>query len=108
MQHFYNHVIADLHNKNFYKECDCCRKRFYADKLPVLCRKSKTIQKLEKCEGDIIRQRLFNHKKALAVQHLARYFNQCSDCGGWVCDECYKIDVKDGVCSDCFTVKSQG
>lgn len=108
MQYFYKSVIADLHNKNFYKECDCCRKRVYADKVPLLCRGTKTMKKLEKGKGDLIRQRMFNHKKALAVQHLARHFNQCTTCGKWVCNNCYQIDISDGVCSGCFTVESQG
>ena len=106
MQYFYKSVITDLHNKNFYKECDCCRNRFYADKVPMLCRGTKIMKNLEKSNGDLVRQRMFNRKKALAVQHLARHFNQCTTCGKWVCNDCYRIDIRDGVCSRCFTVES--
>ena len=102
MRRFYVDVLVDRHNKNFYKECSCCKERTYADKLPFLCRGTRVIEKVEMHKGSIFQQKLYNRKKALAVQHLARHFNQCTSCGRWVCNTCYHSEIEDGMCSICF------
>jgi len=105
MHKFYKHVYVDTKTMRFCTECSVCRKWKVADKVPLLCRDKKKLEKLEHGKADLFRQRLFNHRKAAAVQHLARYFNQCCVCDGWVCDDCYDVDADDGLCKSCQTNK---
>lgn len=106
MQHFYKHVLVELDSMRFYIECADCGKRVYAGKLPLMCRSQHILDRLEQGKTGGIRQWLYNHKKAVAVQHLARYFNQCSECCKWVCDDCYNPENEDGTCQDCTSKRN--
>ena len=101
MRRFYETVRTDRQLMRFYAACSRCGERRYAERLPLICRNPRLFETMEKGRGGVIRQRAYNHAKAVSVQHLARFFNQCSHCGNWVCDSCYNTETEEGLCCNC-------
>ena len=106
MRHFYERVHVDPETLHFYAACPICGRKYYAAKIPLLCRGVRTLAKCAKGKADRISQSLFNHAKANSVQQLTlRHFNQCRDCFRLVCDDCYDISDSDGACRECLQRK---
>ena len=89
MRQLYEQVQVDKDRMRFYAECDISGRRIYSKKLPVLCRIKDLLAVMD--EGNVggFKQSMYNHRKADAIQDLARFFNQCRKCGKWVCDEMF-------------------
>ncbi len=97
MRRFYEQVRADDTTFYFYTECAICRKRKYGKRLPLLCRSKKLLQGGK--EG--LRQKIYKHYHAAAVQELAIQLNRCEHCGHWVCDDCYRNGDLESCCLNC-------
>ncbi|MBQ9931589.1 MAG: hypothetical protein IJO79_04480 [Firmicutes bacterium] len=102
MRQFYEHVHVDAETLRFYAQCPICGNKFYAARIPLLCRSVKILARCAKGTANKVSQSSFNHMKAASVQQLAMlHFNQCRTCFRWVCDNCYDISCQDGVCRNC-------
>ena len=95
MRRFYKQIRFDLQLKRFYVACAVCGERFYGKRLPLLCSSKRRIETLEHGQGSWLQQQSYNHTKAVSVQYLSRFYNQCPHCGSWICDQCYsKVEEK--------------
>lgn len=99
MRQLYEQVHVDKKTGRFYAKCQVCGKIQYSKKLPLFCRGEELLNLLEEGRAGGIRQKIYNNRKAKSVQDLARYFNQCRNCGKWVCDE--KFDADSLECITC-------
>ena len=91
MRRFYKQIRFDINLKRFYVACAVCGERFYGKKVPLLCLNPDRVKQLELGKGGWLQQQRYNHTKAMSVQYLSRFYNQCPHCGSWICDSCYKI-----------------
>lgn len=107
MKQFYEHIRIDAETLRFYAACQCCGKKQYGARIPLVCRSVKILARCAKGRANTVSQKTFNHTKANATQQLALQFNQCRYCRRWVCDDCYDITSSDGACRDCSD-KPQG
>jgi len=101
MRRFYEHVRVDKEGLRFYVSCPICGMRQYGSRIPLLCRRVRTLALCETGRARGLSQKRYNHTKAAAVQQLAMHFNQCRYCLRWVCDRCYDADDGEGACRDC-------
>lgn len=99
MRQLYEQVLVDEQQMRFYVECEISGEKIYSRKLPVLCRNKVLMDSLQQGSVGGIRQILYNRTHAAAIQDLARYLNQCRNCGKWVCDEEY--DPESMKCNNC-------
>lgn len=108
MRHFYERVHVDPDTLRFYAACPICGRKYYAARVPLLCRGVRTFAKCAKGKANRISQSLFNHAKANSVHQLPlRHFNQCRGCLRLVCDDCYDISHSDGACRECSQKESE-
>ena len=105
MRDFYKQVHIDVKTMRFSAKCPICGKPEFGSRLPFICRSERNLIRLEKGESGIIKQLAYNKSHALAVQDLARLFNLCRSCGGWVCDKCFCENEGGGICVNCASRK---
>lgn len=98
MKHFYQQVYADPIHMRFAYRCPVCGQVLQGKRIPYLCRRQIGY---DKDEPHHIFGVLYRHARAISVQHIARYVNQCIRCGRFVCDSCYDEQVSDGMCKEC-------
>ena len=96
MRQFYKQIRFDQNLMRFYAACAVCSDRLYAKKLPLSSRNKRRFDLLEQGKGGWLEQQGYNHTKALSVQYLSRFYNQCPHCGSWICDPCYRIVDENG------------
>ncbi len=96
MRRFYKQISFDRSLKRFYVACAVCKDRLYAKKLPLISRNKDRLDLLEKGQGYWLEQQGYNHTKAVSVQYLSRFYDQCPHCGSWICDQCYSIVEEKG------------
>lgn len=101
MRRFYEEVWVD-DTMRFFTACSICGKRKYAGRLPLLYRSKDSLGLLEQGKGGKYRQAAYNRRKTSVVQHLARFFNRCTVCGKWVCDDCFHPNAGYGACHNCI------
>ena len=99
MRHFYENVDTDVESMRFWVSCPVCGRKQYGEKIPALCSGARNLERCRKGRGDKLSQVIFNRRKALSVQRLARFFNQCEKCHRFVCDDCY--DTEGSICLEC-------
>ncbi|MBR3785878.1 MAG: hypothetical protein IKJ77_05690 [Firmicutes bacterium] len=96
MRRFYKQIRFDINLKRFYVACAVCGERLYGKKLPLLCPSQTRIKELELGQGGWLEQQTYNHTKAVSVQYLSRFYDQCPHCGSWICDQCYSVVEEKG------------
>ena len=99
MRQLYEQVRVDENQMRFYAECEISGEKIFSRKLPALCRNKVLIASLQQGSVGGLRQMLYNRTHAASIQDLARYFNQCRNCGKWVCDKEY--DPEEMKCKQC-------
>ncbi len=95
---------VDLSTVRYFQFAFCCERcgaQYVSDKIDFMHNFPDDLSEDQKLAKDIIWRT--NHHEALARANLqaAVHFNECNDCGKFVCDECYSEDDSE-LCVDCF------
>lgn len=101
MKQFYQQVFLDEATLRFAAVCASCGKRAEAGRLPMLCREKSRFADYAAGNVGGMRQKLYDQNFSRAVQYLVRFFNRCSACEAWVCDDCFRPNESRGVCERC-------
>lgn len=101
MKQLFEHIRVDAETLRFYAQCSVCGKKQYGAKIPIICRRVKTLSRCAKGKAGRLSQSAFNHAKAASVQFIAMEFNLCRNCFQWVCDNCYDINNDGWQCMNC-------
>lgn len=107
MKQFYEHIRVDAETLRFYVKCPICGRKQYGAKIPLSCRKIRTLARCAKGKANKLSQTAFNHAKANATQQLAMLVNHCRHCYKWVCDNCYDSNDFIGACRDCSSTTTK-
>ncbi len=106
MKQFYQQVSVDYKSGRFQFICPVCGKVEYGIKVPFLCSAGKTISLCEQGRAMGLWQDIFNRRKAKAVTQLSHRVNLCTNCGRFVCDNCYSRANPTGSCAKCSEMQT--